>query len=291
MIKISDDFDLYKIAYSGQCFRVRELEKDKFLFVTKNHYVVITKLSDSSSCNVISNNNDIDTNDKDTMYDISCSIEEWDEIWRPYFDLDTSYKDIRNRIKKDDAFILRASKLGKGIRILCQDKFEMLISFIISQRKSIPAIKSSVEKICKRWGNCISEEFDLYSFPTPAELSKAKEELNECGLGYRTPYILEAVKRVFEGTIDLEKIDALDDEELFLTLKSFYGVGDKVSNCVLLFGYHRLGRAPIDTWIAKVIHDEYNDINPFPAYGEVSGVMQQYVFFASQHLKELESNK
>ncbi|MCQ2082181.1 MAG: DNA-3-methyladenine glycosylase 2 family protein [Lachnospiraceae bacterium] len=268
-IEIKDDFDLYKIAYSGQCFRVRELNTNSFLFVTGDNYVVITKTG--------------------TSYDISCSSKEWDSIWSHYFDFETSYENIRSRISKNDTFIKRSSILGEGIRILNQDKFEMLISFIISQRKSIPAIKSSVEKLCKRWGRCISKEYDLFTFPTPEELSRAtSDELNECGLGYRTPYIIEAVKAVFTKEIDLGSIATEDDETLFSTLKSFYGVGDKVANCVLLFGYHRLGRAPIDTWIAKVIHDEYNGINPFPQYGEVAGVMQQYVFYASQHLKELD---
>ena len=268
-ITIEDDFNLYKITYSGQCFRPQMIDEQTYMFVTGNSVLQIKSISDR-------------------QFDVSCSIDEWNNIWAHYFDLDTSYKDIRLSIPQQDIFIKNASELGCGIRILNQDKFEMLISFIISQRKSIPAIKSSIEKICTRYGTFMQNinGTDIYAFPTPAELAKAtQDELAECGLGYRVPYILNAVKAVNAGIIDLEKIKDLDDEKLFEKLKSLYGVGDKVANCICLFAYHRTSRAPVDTWIAKVIHEEYNDINPFPSYGNVAGIIQQYVFYSSQHLR------
>lgn len=263
ILHIDDDFDLYKIVHSGQCFRAREISENKYYFVTKTNDITILDLG----------NND---------FDVSCTKEEWSQVWHHYFDLDTSYADIRARIPKSDTYLVKSAQIGSGIRILNQDKFEMLISFIISQRKSIPAIRSSVEKICKLYGK------DGF-FPTPSELYNAtSNELSECGLGYRVPYISEATRRVALGEIDLEMLSSLSDEDLFEQLKSFYGVGDKVANCVALFAYHRIGRAPVDTWIQKIIDTAYNGVNPFPNYGEYAGIMQQYMFYAAQHFHEIQ---
>ena len=262
IIRIDDDFDLYKIAYSGQCFRVKELDNGEFSFVTRESRVNIKSAGDNK-------------------YDVSCDADEWDNIWFHYFDFETDYSKIRESIPSSDSFLKRSSDIGAGIRILNQDYFEMLISFIISQRKSILAIKTSVEKLCALYG---TDGF----FPTAkAMLNATTDELSSCGLGYRVSYIQDAVKKVALNQVDLDELSSLSDEDLFEQLKSFNGVGDKVANCVSLFGYHRIGRAPIDTWILKVIDQEYGGINPFPTYKGTAGIMQQYMFYAAQHLKEL----
>lgn len=261
-ITITDDFDLYKITYSGQCFRAKQIDDNTFSFVYKNYFVTISDLGNN-------------------LYDISCNEAVWNEVWYDYFDLGRNYSKIRKSIPEDDSYMIHASEIGKGIRILKQDKFEALISFIISQRKSIPAIKSSVEKLCNLYGK------DGF-FPSPIDMLNAtSEELSSCGLGYRVSYIMDCVCKIALCEVDLESLDKLSDEDLILELKKFNGVGDKVANCVALFAYHRIGNAPIDTWIAKVIAEKYNNQNPFPAYGEVAGIMQQYVFYAAQHMKDL----
>ena len=253
-ITINDDFDLDKIIGSGQCFRPCRTRDGVYRFVTGEHFVEIT--------------------DEDDGLSVSCSKKEWDTVWHPYFDLDTNYRKIRESIPKEDKFLRDAAQAGKGIRILRQDKFEMLISFIISQRKSIPAIRTSIERLVALYGH------DGF-FPKPSDmLAATDEELASCGLGYRVPYIRKAVERVALCEIDLEALDELPDEELFEELKSFAGVGDKVANCVALFAYHRTGRAPVDTWISRVIVEKYNGINPFPQYGNVAGIMQQYMFYS-----------
>lgn len=265
IITINDDFDLYKIAYSGQCFRVKLIDDSTYSFVTGCHKVTIAELSDS-------------------QYEVSCDKKQWDSIWHHYFDLDTSYADIRKSIPASDTYLKNASDIGKGIRILRQDKFEMLISFIISQRKSIPAIKSCVESLCSMYGQ------DGF-FPTAKELHRATfEELKSCGLGYRVPYITDTVSRIVHKEVDLNALDELNDTELFEALKSFHGVGAKVANCVALFAYHRTSLAPIDIWIQKVIDSEYGGVNPFPNYPEHAGIMQQYMFYAAQHIKNLNNN-
>lgn len=271
-IKINDDFDLYKIAYSGQCFRVKELPNNTYRFISGDRTVSIVSLEGPGE------------------FSLSCNSYEWSEFWAHYFDLETDYSSIRASIPSSDKYIHRAAMAGAGIRILNQDPFEMLISFIISQRKSIPAIKSSVEKLCRKFGHRIerTEEEDVYSFPTPEEMSGiTSDDLNDCGLGYRIPFILDAVSRVNSGVLDLQRISELSDEDLFSELKTVCGVGDKVANCISLFAYHRTGRAPVDTWIAKVIDSEYGGINPFPRYGNNAGIIQQYVFYGAQHEKNI----
>ncbi len=267
-ITIDDDLDLDRIIASGQCFRPRKLEEGVYRFVTGDHAVDITDET------LIESRTGRKDPDSVTRLSVSCTKEEWDGIWHKYFDLDTNYRKIRNSIPEDDSYLREAARGGAGIRILRQDKFEMLISFIISQRKSIPAIRTSVERLVALYGR---NGF----FPKPEDMLAATEgELASCGLGYRVPYIRKAVERVALHETDLEELDQLPDEELFDKLKSFAGVGDKVANCVALFAYHRTGRAPVDTWIARVINERYGGINPFPRYGNVAGIMQQYMFYS-----------
>lgn len=277
IVRIDDDFDLYKIVNSGQCFRPKILNDGSVRFITKDKILYIRVTSSMGE------------------YEVSCDKTEWEQVWYDYFDLERSYSEIRKTVPENDKYMLACAEAGSGIRILKQDKWEMLISFIISQRKSIPAIRSSVEKLCSLYGKRVkaTDYFDkddelIYLFPEPVAMENASsDELASCGLGYRVPYIRCAVESVLSGDIRLESIDTLGDEELFDTLKSIKGVGDKVANCVELFAYHRVSRAPVDTWIKKVIDEEYKGINPFPFYGKNAGIMQQYVFYRAQHLKEL----
>lgn len=257
IITINDDFDLNKIISSGQCFRPSKINDDTYRFIVGKHVLLIKAAGINS-------------------YDVSCNEEEWNNVWKSYFDLDTNYSDIRAKIEDD--YMSKCADYGKGIRILKQDKWEMLVSFIISQRKSIPAIRSCIEKLCFKFGDVIGE--GIYAFPSPLQLSKATfDDLKEAGLGYRIPYIFDACEKVLSNNIILDEIDSLNDEHLFDKLKDIKGVGDKVANCVMLFAYHRVGRAPVDTWISRVINEEYNGINPFLAYNHTAGILQQYVFF------------
>lgn len=148
---------------------------------------------------------------------------------------------------------------GRGIRVLRQDEWEMLVSFIISQRKSIPAIRRAVELLSERFGERLGSDSEgpVYAFPTAEALCCAGEQaLQECGLGYRTRYVLHAAQQAAEGTLDLKKLASLPDEALFARLMELDGVG-KVANCVCLFGYGRVGRVPVDVWIERLIRDEF----------------------------------
>lgn len=264
MIKISSEYlDMRKIADSGQVFRFNKTDDGSYDLIANNKHLRIQKLID---------NKDINT------YELDCSEEDYNKIWKDYFDIDTDYSIYTDDLDENDIYLQKACEYSKGIRILRQDKWEMLISFIISQRKSIPAIKSSIEKMAVNLGEEIDDR--IYAFPKPQEILSADDTVLEtCGLGYRLPYIRAAARDVIENGVDLYDSDNLSDEELLEKLKEFKGVGVKVANCVLLFGYHRIGAFPIDVWVEKILNNHYDGTFPMERYKEYAGVLQQYMFF------------
>ncbi len=279
-ITIKDDFDLAKIADSGQCFRFNEVPEpcDKaegaahkcYSVAALNRHVYIKELGQN-------------------RYEFDCSKEEFDSFWKRYFDLDLSYKKIRERIdEEEDPYLYRAAEYGKGIRILRQDPWEMLISFIISQRKNIPAIKASIEKLCALAGNVIADDPEtgrIYSFPTPDKLAAlSMEQLSGCSLGYRDKYVHQAALDVVSGAVDLSALEKVGDDKLMEELLKLFGVGVKVANCEILFGYHRLDAFPKDVWINRVLEEQYPQGFLFDKYAPYNGVMQQYLFFYSRSM-------
>ena len=260
IIRIEDDFDLEKIVMSGQCFRARKMNTGTYRFITGSHILFIRESGDSE-------------------FECSCSEEEWSEVWHPYFDLDRDYRAVREKIRCENEFINHAVEMGQGIRVLRQDPWETLVTFIISQRKSIPSIAACVEKIAEEIGTEDGEP--VFGFPNPEEiLASGEERIAACGLGYRLPYVMSAAEKAL--TIDFKALDLLDDEALFDAFTAFYGVGKKISNCVCLFAYGRVSRVPVDTWIDKVIREDCGGCDPFPGFGEVAGIIQQYVFYCAR---------
>ncbi len=261
-IRINDDFDLKKIIDSGQCFRPAEIERGTFRFIIGENILTITELGKS-------------------VYDVDCTTDDWERVWAKYFDFDTTYKTIRLEMvdfaatKPYKDFLLHALEFGAGIRILRQDPFETLISFIISQRKNIPAIRSSIEKICQRFGRRVG---DVYLFPRFEDMKDVTEkDLEGLGLAYRKDYILDALVNVSDGF--LESLEELSDTELIERLKTIRGVGDKVAKCVALFAYHRINRVPVDVWIKRALEEDFGGENVFDAFGSYGGLLQQYVFY------------
>ena len=278
VVTISDDFDLGKIAESGQAFRIKPFKNGTFRFVSGPEILYIRPVS----------GNDYEIDTFDAFGKKAAGEEKWENIWKNYFDLSGNYSAVRKSVPASDTFLKKACENGVGLRILRQDPWEMIISFIISQRKSIPAIKSSIEEICKKYGRSVDTGYEsLYLFPSADEMSGATaDELKDCGLGYRVPYILDAIERVSCADPDPYKLYDMDYETLFLRLKEIKGIGDKVANCVCLFAYAKTEAAPVDTWIAKVIEKYYNGKNPFVSYGRAAGIMQQYIFFYALTHKE-----
>ena len=270
-LTISDDFSLPKIAESGQCFRIRRFGDGTYRFITEGSVLYIRKMS---PC----------------RFEADCAPEEWDAVWSPYFDLGRNYAEIRAFIPESDTYMRQAAEAGRGIRILRQSPWETLVAFIISQRKSIPAIQGAVELLSERYGEALTTQRETVRvFPHPEQMTTADAEaLAACKLGYRTPYVLDAIGRASAGALDLTEIAVCGDAELLERLKTVNGVGNKIANCVALFAYGRTALAPVDTWISKVIRSEYGGVNPFPAYGDAAGIMQQYVFYhALKHKREL----
>ncbi len=262
IVQIEDDLDLGKIAESGQCFRVALLPSGVYRFVTGEHVLHIAPEGAGA-------------------YEVSCGGEEWEAVWRPYFDLGRSYRALFERERGKHPFIREAMEYGVGLRVLAQEPWEMLITFILSQRKSIPAIARAVEALSSRFGHSLGK---VQSFPTPEELSRASmEELLACGLGYRAKYVADATARVCSGALDLGALREASDEQLLTRLQEVHGVGIKVASCVALFGYGRMGCVPVDVWIKRAIEEDCGGASPFDLFGENAGIIQQYVFFYETH--------
>lgn len=261
-VEIRDDFDLNKIAQSGQCFRAKHMGAGVFRFVTGEHLLYIHRLSG-------------------TRYAVSCGKEEWDTVWHDYFDLGTDYRAIREDEQDKHPFIRKAVEYGRGLRILRQDSWEMLVTFIISQRKNIPAIAKAVELLADRYGHPLASNREaVCSFPTAEDMRKAGvDDLRDCGLGYRAPYVHDAVAKVLRRDIDLDAIAGHKDGQLFHELQQINGVGKKVANCVCLFGYGRKSCVPVDVWISRAMQKCLKGASLEDLFGSRAGIIQQYLFF------------
>lgn len=262
MITVANpDFNIQKIADSGQCFRLNP--------------------SNDGGYTLMANNRVLHLWDTENGCRFDCSQAEFDAFWRDYFDLATDYASIRAQADPEDAFLQQACAYGAGIRMLRQNPLEMLISFIISQRKNISAIKFCVEALCARYGEPIeSGEGAQLAFPSANRLAELDEaHFLACSLGYRAKYVLSCARMIANGALDLDVMADLDDEALFSVLLTVPGVGEKVANCVMLFGYHRLSRFPRDVWINRVIDQEYGGAFPLERYLGAAGVLQQYIFY------------
>ena len=273
LIRTIKHFDPEAIAESGQCFRMRTKAPGSVEVIHRGRRLVIETIGEEK-------------------FGFSCTQEEFHDVWADYFDLSTDYQEFLNAVDHEDTYLARAAEAGRGLRILRQDPWEVLISFILSQRKSIPAIRDGIEKLCRRFGSPLAMgNREDYAFPVPHRLAQASlEELSACSLGYRAPYIQASARSVASGEMDLDEIESLSDELLLQKLLDLHGVGVKVASCVMLFGYHRLNLAPVDVWIQRVIENEYGGVSPFPNYPGFAGVMQQYMFYdqiAKKRLRKL----
>lgn len=262
----NDYIDLKQIAESGQCFRWKKICPGRYFVISDGRAACFFQ--------------------EKTGIRILCH-EKDEEYFRRYLDLDTDYGKIIERIDPEDCFLSGAAKMGKGIRILRQDLWEMIVSFIISQRNNIPRIMKSIDALCEKLGEQIvfdyeGEHFVGYTFPAPEVIVGA--DLSEFKFGYREKYIRQTAEDILEGKFDLEEVkDAVDEgktpEQVKEMLKQLKGVGEKVASCIQLFGLHQLSLFPIDTWIAKVEKMYYNGHFPVEKYKDAAGIMQQYLFF------------
>ena len=205
---------------------------------------------------------------------LKTTSEDFNAVWYNYFDFDRNYEAICERLKKDT---LVASTIDEyyGIRILNQDPWEALVSFIISQQNNIKRIKGIIKRLCNQYGEEICEGW--YSFPSAEALSALSvEELEAIGTGYRGKYIKKLADDVANGKIDLERIKNMRLEEAKSALLDIYGVGIKVANCALLFGFQFIECFPVDVWMKRVL-EFYPDGLP-ECFRGYEGIAQQYLF-------------
>lgn len=335
-VDVYDDLNLTLIAESGQTFRMKWISGDLgYLVQTGDHAALVRQVLYDPDVTpdvveIPGNHKDTwhGTVDEDSWQDvpvkgvdhvyrtsdgnpnriqISCSEEEWESVWREWFDMDRSYNELRKRVCELEDDVDKDVSLGintimthgEGIRILRQDPWETLCTFIISQRRSIPSIKTSVRRMSERWGGEINAPAikrlmknvkgtpvdsvpALISFPTANSLSQVEPEvLNEvAGLGYRDKYVHDAAVKVAAGELDLGKLNALNDEDLLKRLESLRGVGVKIASCTALFAYGRLDVAPVDVWIQRVIKEDFDGEDVLNhQYKEISGLVQQWMYY------------
>lgn len=277
-IRDLDEFDPKDIFTCGQAFRWNEEEDGSFTFITHGKVANAKKVDGKI---ILSGVNESD------FYN----------IFYNYFDLDRDYKKVMEELSIDET-LRDAMEYGRGIRLLNQEKFETIISFIISANNQIPRIKKSIEIISKMYGNLIykDEEKEYYSFPTADALSKAKpEDLRAFArVGFRDKRIVEASKMILTREVDIEKIDEMELEDARKYLQLLPGVGPKVADCILLFAYDRVESFPVDVWIKRVMEELYlHEETPKSkiasrgrdVFGKNAGFANQYLFYYGRENK------
>lgn len=257
-IKITaSNFSISQICGSGQCFRMKPLENGCYQVIAHNRMLELRQ-----------DGEDV------TFY---CGQQDFEEIWKPYFDLEADYGRFISSINPEDAYLIRAAQFGSGIRILKQDLWEMIITFIISQQNHIKRIRRCIDIICEKYG---APRAGFYDFPTPEALAAATEEdLRACGLGYRSKYLAGAARSVVDGKVCLGQLGKMGYEDAKKELLKLPGIGGKVADCVCLFALHHLDAFPVDTHIRQVLDNWYPEGFPTDLYAGYLGVLQQYIFY------------
>lgn len=272
----SDIFELADIFDCGQCFRWNKEQDGSYTGVFGENVLNVSREGNTVTFKGICNG-DIE------------------EICRNYFDLDRDYNDIRNKLSKIDENLKVSVEYGKGIRILNQDLWETIISFIISANNNIPRIKGIIERLSKEYGKKITYEGkDYYTFPTPESLSKATvQDFRNLGLGFRDIRLYETTNMIINKEVDLEKLKDMNTLEAREELLKLSGVGPKVADCILLFSnLKRFDVFPIDVWVRRVMNELYikkedetkvtkKEIQKLAdsKFGDMQGLAQQYLFY------------
>lgn len=280
-------FDAGKTFDCGQCFRFDRVSDSRheieFAGCAHGKYISIAQ-------------------DEDTIYIYNSTLREYEEIWRTYLALDRDYGEINGEILSlsSNPALRSAVELSSGIRILRQDHWEAICSFIISQNNNIPRIKKLVASLCAACGDEIdvsmmeghvadahkNTEGHFYSFPSPERvLSLGVWGLADLKTGFRAKYIFDAADKMVRGEIDLDILQNADTGECIKHLCTVKGIGPKVASCALLFGFAKLDAFPIDVWIKKVIARYFHkDFDPADL-GQYAGIAQQYLFYYERYLQ------
>lgn len=286
------DFQIQKLADSGQCFRLIKAQPPKetelfFLMAEAGEAMESYRLPYKDKLLFLAQD------DGGRVY-MDCSREDFETVWVPYFDLERDYAEIRGRVRgRGDEVLDRALMSGLGIRILRQDPWECLVSFIISQRKNIPAIHKAVEMMAEEGGHLLSHDGEgraIYRFPRADEVAKFSDaSFERIRLGYREKYIRRLARDLADQPDLLASWENLSDDDLLDRLMTFYGVGIKIASCVALFAYGRLNIDPIDVWMERVSREFYGGEMNLKKYAPYAGLIQQYLFYDIRQIKKAQA--
>ena len=278
LISELDEFDPRDIFTCGQAFRWYEEADGSFTFITHGKVANAKKVGGE-------------------IFLRGVDEASFDEIFYKYFDLSRDYKLVMEELARDEV-MKNATEYGKGIRILNQDKFETIISFIISANNQIPRIKNAIEKISEMYGDFLGEDENrkYYSFPSAEKLSLARpEDLREFArVGFRDVRIVETANLIKDGYVNLDEIDKMDLEDARSALQVLPGVGPKVADCILLFAFDRKESFPVDVWIKRVMEELYlKEVTPKSkiamrgreVFGKNAGFANQYLFYYGRENK------
>lgn len=263
------DFNLTHIFECGQCFRWIKQSDGSYNGIVKDKFVNVSL------------NNEI-------LYIKNAIESDFIDIWYDYFDLGTDYSKIKAALEKDD-IMKEAIKTGYGIRLLRQDFWEMIISFIISANNMIPRIMKTVDKLSVIKGDCIEEGHNAYRFPGINQLGEATlEEIDKCRAGFRCKYIYQTSQLMHKNSITKDVLNNLDTDTARKELMKLPGVGPKVADCILLFSGIKYDVFPTDVWVKRVMEELYlkkesslKEIQKFAKeqFGDLTGYAQQYLFY------------
>ena len=266
VVKGLTDFTVDRVFDCGQCFRF-EINGSKAVGVAKGKLLELTQTDDGI---IIEN----------------CTDEDFEGVWKHYLALDADYASINDRfISGNDAVMSRAAECSRGIRILRQDGWEALCSFIISQNNNIPRIKKIIDALCRSYGEpFIVNGKEYYTFPSAERLAALSvDEIFALRVGFRAAYISDAAKKVASGETDLTLIESMPTPDALECLCKIKGVGPKVASCALLFGFDKGDCFPVDVWVKRVLAKYYPDGFDHTALGENAGIAQQYLFYYERY--------
>lgn len=286
------NFKLKQTFECGQCFRFHKISDTNYITVAFERVIELKEDGDNI---IIYNSNEDDVKN----------------IWIKYFDLERDYSEIKEELAKDD-LLKKSVEFGPGIRILNQDPFEILISFIISARNSIPSIMKTINKISAKWGKKIEYKGETYyAFPTVEQIKDASlEEIQDTGASFRSKYIVDTIGNVYKSIkasesgseeekeeykkYNLDYIKSLSDDECHKALQEFKGVGAKVADCIMLFSMEKYSAFPVDVWVKRAMiyfygakDESLNKIRIFARnkFEKLSGFAQQYLFYYARENK------
>lgn len=263
LIENINNFDLSQTLDCGQCFRWTKISDNSYQGIA---YGKVLSIQQEKNNIILKNTNK----------------EDFNNIWKNYFDLITDYSEIWKTLSNIHPFLSEAYNYCPGIRILNQEPWETLCSFIISQNNNIPRIKKIISNMCELFGDKIPNSENCFSFPSPKILAKLSEnDLSPIKCGFRAKYILDAASKISNQEINLESIKNMSIYDAEETLKKIKGVGPKVAQCTLLYGFHRLEAFPIDVWLKKIMATYFQGKSP-DLFGKYAGIAQQYLYHYSR---------